>query len=157
MFFDLTSCVSPDNLPPPPPVATYIYPPGQFTETFTATCPADTSPAWREFDWQATIPGSANIVISAQTGDDTSSLRPAAPVLLATATTSTDTGPMGQNYDVALIETGLGGNGAFDQTHPFTRSGNILRVSIQMNPTTNQMAAPTLRQWKVQYDCVPSQ
>ncbi|HEX4340929.1 MAG TPA: hypothetical protein VH062_33705 [Polyangiaceae bacterium] len=157
MFFDLTSCVSPDNLPPPPPVATYIYPPGQFTETFTATCPTGTSPVWREFDWQAKIPNSANIVLSAQTGDDLANLRPGTAVLLATATTSTNTGPSGQNYDVALIEAGQGGNGAFDKTNPFTRSGNLLRVLIQLNPTMNQLQAPTLTQWKVQYDCVPSQ
>jgi hypothetical protein len=157
MFFDLTSCVSPDNLPPPPPVATYIYPPGQFTETFTATCAAGTSPAWREFDWQAKIPNTANIVFSAQTGDDLADMRPATAVVLATATTTTNVGPNGINYDVALIETGQGGTGAFDQTNPFTRSGNYLRVLIQLNPTMNQMQTPTLSQWKVQYDCVPSQ
>ena len=157
MFFDLTSCVSPDNLPPPPPVATYIYPPGQFTETFTATCASGTSVAWREFDWQAKIPPTAEIILSAQTGDDLAHLRPGTPVQLADAKTSTNVGPMGQNYDVALIETGQGGTGAFDQTNPFTRSGNVLRVLIQLNPTTTQLAAPTLLQWKVQYDCVPSQ
>jgi hypothetical protein len=158
MFFDLTSCVSPDNLPPPPPPASATgYAPATFTEDFTGSCPMGTTAAWREFDWQAQIPGGASIVVSAQSGNDASTLLPMAPLLLSKATTSTNTGPTGQNFDVALIDTGKGGTGAFNVASPPVLSRSLLRVTITLNPTADLLQTPTLLQWKVQYDCVASE
>jgi hypothetical protein len=158
MFFDLTACVSPDNLPPPPPpVAITTYGAATFTEDFTASCPVQTAPVWREFDWQAQIPNGANIVVAAQSGDDAAHLAPAVPLNLATATANTDTGPSGQNYDIAYIDTGVNGSGAFNTANPPVGSRNLLRVTLTLNPTPDQLAAPTLLHWKVQYDCAPAQ
>ncbi len=154
MFFDLTSCVSPDNAPPPPPTVTFTgYLPATFTEDFTSSCPAQTTPAWREFDWQSNIPTGASIVFSAQSGKDTSSLLPATPVHVATSSTSTAV----PNYDVALIDTGATGAGAFTTAKPRVLSNNVLRMTITLNPTPDLTAPPTLLSWKVQYDCVPSE
>src|SRR5205823_13763091 len=115
MFFDLTACVSPDNAPPPtPPNTPPFYSPATFTEDFVATCPKATAPVWREFDWQAKVPSGASIVLQAQSGDDATSLLPATPLQLATATTDTNTGVMSQNFDVSFIDTGRNGTGAFN-------------------------------------------
>jgi hypothetical protein len=157
MFFDLTSCVSPDNaVPPPPPTAITGFPPATFTEDFTAACMTPgTVPEWREFDWQAQIPPGANITFSAQTGASPTTLLPATPLLIDKATTSTNTGAMGTNYDIALLETGPKGTGAFDTANPKVVSGSLLRVTITLNPTFDYQQAPVLSQWRVQYDCVP--
>jgi hypothetical protein len=158
MFFDLTSCVSPDSATPPPPPFQYTgYPPATFTQDFVSMCPPATLPMWREFDWQAQIPLGANIVFSAQSGAMASTLLPPVPVLLATATTSTSTGPTMQNFDVALIDTGVKGSGPFDVAMPPVTSGNLLRVTITLNPTPDLQETPILNQWKVQYDCIASE
>jgi hypothetical protein len=158
MFFDLTSCVTPDSaLPPAPPLATK-YPPATFTVDFEATaCPPQTLPIWREFDWQAQIPMGASIVFSAQSGPTASTLLPTAPLLLYKATVPTDTGPMMSNFDVALIDAGPKGSGAFNVAMPPVVSGSLLRVTITLNPTPDSDQTPTLNQWRVQYDCGASE
>jgi hypothetical protein len=154
MFFDLTSCVTPDNLPPPQPTTTFTgYLPATFTQDFVSSCPAKTLPVWREFDWQASIPATSSIVFTAQSGADTSHLLPATPVSLATATQSTAL----PAYDVALVDTGSSNTGAFNLANPKVTSGNVLRVTITLNPTPDLLTAPTLLGWKVQYDCVPAE
>jgi hypothetical protein len=154
MFFDLTACVSPDNAAPPPPAVRIAgFPPATFTQDFLARCPPQTLPVWKEFDWQAQIPAGTNIVFSAQSGTTAATLLPAMPLLLATATTSTTTGPMMQNFDLAYIDTGPKGTGAFDVASPPVASASLLRVTITLNPTPDFQQTPTLNQWRVQYDC----
>jgi hypothetical protein len=161
MFFDLTACVSPDNLAPPPPVTVPTYGPATFVQDFTASCSDGNKPVWREFDWQASIPSPASgssIVIGAQSGPDLLHLLPATPVTVATTTTSTNTGSNGQNFDAALIDTGASHTapvGAFNTAQ--VESQNVLRITITMNPTADELKAPTLLQWKVQYDCAPAE
>jgi len=158
MFFDLTACVSPDNAPPPTPQNTPpFYSPATFTEDFVAACPKATAPIWREFDWQALVPNGASIAYEVRSGDDIMSLFPSMPLSLATATTSTNTGVMNKNYDVAFIDTGRNGSGVFNRANPPVASREVLRLRITLNPTPDRLQAPTLLQWKVQYDCVPSQ
>jgi len=158
MFFDLTACVSPDDLPPVDPQVLPGYEPATFIQDYTANCSEGTKPVWREFDWQASIPDSASIVITAQSGDTVATLKPAMPLTLATVTASTDVGS-GTKFDFALIDTGKGATtaGAFNTASPFVPSRNLLRLSITLNPTGDNLAAPTLLKWKVQYDCAPAE
>ena len=152
MFFDLTSCVSPDNATPPPPAVMLTgFPPATFTQDFTASCTAQpgTVPAWREFDWNATVPPGANIVFGVQTGADSTTLLPAAPLVVDTATTT----GTGADY----LETGPKGTGAFDAAKPPLVSGALLRVTITLNPTPDLQSPPVLNSWKVQYDCVAAE
>jgi hypothetical protein len=157
MFFDLTACVSPDNLPPPKPAVTGLFKPATFVQDFTATCKIDTVPVWREFDWQAEIPDGTSLDIFAQTGDSLAILAPTVPVQLAHSDTSTDTGPSKTSYDIALIDTGSDGKGAFSVATPRVLSKNLLRVTLTLNPSSDKQTAPRLSHWKVQYDCVPAQ
>ncbi|HTV02092.1 MAG TPA: hypothetical protein VMF13_16200, partial [Luteitalea sp.] len=111
---------------------------------------------WRDFDWQAVIPDGTSIEFAAQSGDDAATLMPASPALpvsIAKAIASTDTGPNKTNYDAALLDTGMGGQGAFNLADPPVLSKNLLRVLITLNPTTDKKTAPRLAHWKVQYDC----
>jgi hypothetical protein len=156
MFFDLTACVSPDNLPPPKPVTNPNYSPATFVEDFTASCPAETQVAWRDFDWQASVPDGTSIDFSAQSGESLAALLPDVPVAIAHASSSTDTGIDNINYDLAVLDAGLTGNGAFNTASPRVLSKQFLRVSVTLNPSADKSKAPRLQHWKVQYDCVPS-
>lgn len=157
MFFDLTACVSPDDLPPPKPVTSSDYRPASFVQDFTAACPYQTKPAWRDVAWQAVIPDGASIVLAAQSGVDIAELQPSMPLLIAEAKTSTDVGLAGQSYDVALIDTGAGGNGAFNTASPRVLSAHLLRLTLTLNPSETVNQPPRLIHWKVQYDCLPDQ
>jgi hypothetical protein len=160
-LFDLSSCVSPDGAPPPPPPTPVIaYYPVTFTEDFTATCPSGTHVAWREVDWQASIPSTASIVFSAQTADSAADGGPpdytsVQSVKIATATSST----LLPAWDAALIDiAGDGGTkGAFNAASPPVSSRQNLRLSVTLNPTSDMMSSPTLIQWRVLSDCPPTE
>ena len=149
MLFDLTACVSPDSWVPPTPTTQYY--PVTFVQDFTSTCGKGQRPAWREFDWQDSIPTTGSVVFSAQTADTAAALATAQVVPVATATTSTAL----PAWDVALLDTTTGG--VLRSATPPVISKNILRMTITLNPTTDKKAAPTLMQWKVQYDCVDAE
>jgi len=157
MFFDLTACVAPDNLPPPKPAIVTSYTTASFTQDFTASCAQGLAPYWREFDWQADVPSGTSIDFAAQSGPDAASLSPSAPLKLGSTTASTNKGPGGTNYDAVLIDTGKGGTAPFDVASPPVASQDLLRVTITLNPTTDKRSAPTLTAWKIQYDCLPAE
>jgi hypothetical protein len=159
MFFDLTACVSPDDLPPANPTVQSGYEPATFVQDYTANCRAGDQPVWREFDWQASIPNSASIVIAAQSGPTVATLAPAIPLTVATATSNTNIGYSGTNFDFALLDAGKGSTavGPFNAASPPVPSRNLLRLTITLNPTGDKLAAPTLIKWKVQYDCAPAE
>jgi len=149
MLFDLTACVSPDNWVPPAP--TTVYDPVTFTQDFTSTCGKGQRPAWRQFDWQDSIPSTASIVFAAQTADTLAALATAQVVPVATVTTSTAL----PAWDVALLDTTSGG--VLRTASPPVISKDILRMTMTLNPTADKKASPTLIQWKVQYDCVDAE
>jgi hypothetical protein len=164
LFFDLSACVTPDNSPPPgPPAPITKYYPVTFTVDFQSSCPSGTMVRWRQLDWQATIPATASIVFSAQTAPAAAdggipSYSGVQSVVLATATQTTPNLPSG--WDEALIDvTGLdaGALGAFNTASPPVTSAQDLRLSVTLNPTTDQTQAPTLIQWQVESDCPPSE
>ncbi len=164
MLFDLTACISPDTEPPPlPPSTPLVYDPATFTEDFTQMCPEGTRVVWQEFDWQATVPDGASIVFSAQTADpgldgavpDWTTVQSAA---LATATTST----ILPTFNAALLDTGPpvvdgGLNGAFSGAVPRIFSASQLHLTVTMNPTPDRTTPPTLIDWTVKSDCLPSE
>jgi hypothetical protein len=167
LLLDLTACISPDNTPPPPPAVTppppppsaTLYSPATFTEDFTSSCPPATRAVWRELDWQALVPNSASIEFSAQTAESVTDgggpdYSTAQLVPLATATM--DSGPAG---DRALIDTGTapGTSGAFNVAMPPVYSRSNLRLTVTLNPTSDQKAAPTLIDWQIKADCLPAE
>jgi hypothetical protein len=149
MLFDLTACVSPDSWVPPAP--TTVYSPVTFVQDFSSTCAKGQRPAWREFNWQDSIPSSASIAFSAQTADTLATLSAAQVVPVATATITTAV----PAWDTALLDTTTGG--VFASAAPPVISKSILRMTITLNPTTDKKAAPTLMQWRVVYDCVDAE
>jgi hypothetical protein len=133
MLFDLTACVSPDSWVPPAP--TTVYSPVTFVQDFSSTCAKGQRPAWREFNWQDSIPSSASIAFSAQTADTLATLSAAQVVPVATATITTAV----PAWDTALLDTTTGG--VFASAAPPVISKSILRMTITLNPTTDKKAA----------------
>ena len=86
MLFDLSACVSPDSWTPPVPGI--AFGPVTFNLDYTAQCPSDQRPIWRELDWQAQIPDTSNITFTVQTSDTQAGLATAQSAALATATTT---------------------------------------------------------------------
>jgi len=151
MFFDLTACVTSDAFSPPG--LTSLFNASTFSPPdYVATCALGSSPIWREVLWSATIPATASITFAAQSGATTSSLLPATPLTIVTTTKSTAV----SSTDVAYIDTGTTGTGAFNVSDPVVASDNILRLTITLTPTTDQLKAPTLLNWSIAYSCVPN-
>ncbi len=163
-LFDLSACVSPVGTPPPPPPSTTsIYDPVTFTEDFTSSCPTDKHVAWRELDWYADIPNTASIVFSAQTVNPPLDGGPpdyssAQSVLLFDATMSSPSSgqPNGVLIDVN-VPPDAAMPGAFNAAAPPVSSQADLRLTITLNPTSDMKASPTLIQWIVKSDCVPTE
>jgi hypothetical protein len=151
MLFDLTACVTPDTSPPPPPPI--VLKSSGFTEDYAATCAPGSAPRWRELRWQATVPSTASLDFSVQTGTSAATLAPASPLLAAHATTSTAM----PTLDVALLDTGATGTGIFSTQSPRIVSSSILRLTITLNPTTDQRDGPLLSAWTILYDCEPTE
>jgi hypothetical protein len=160
MFFDLTACRAAATTSAP-----LMFTPQTFTEDIPVTCPdpdggytdAGFFYTWRQVQWHALIPPTASIQFTVQTADaptdggtvDWASL-PSAPV--ATATTSS---PFNLPPDVANLDTGDGG--AFFAPMPPLVPGNLLHLTVTLNPTSDGLASPTLLWWGVTVDCTASE
>jgi hypothetical protein len=136
MLFDLTSCISPDWRPPGTP--TYRFPIA-VTRDYVAACPSGFAPKWRFFDWQTSTPGDTKILFQAQTGDTLAAATAMTPVTLATVTGPPITSWTGVDVGSALAPT---------------PSGDLLRLTIVIFPSTDGLSAPTLTAWRQAYDCV---
>ena len=165
MFFDLTSCVTPDTAPA---VQSVLLTPKTFSLDFVATCPSGTIPRWREFDYQASFPTAAagpysfpypadSIDFAAQTGSaaaDGGAFLPATPLQLGAPATTTTTLPA---YVQILLDTAPKGSGILTTATPPLASKADLRMWITLTPTADELSSPTLLNWKAQYDCPASE
>jgi hypothetical protein len=145
MLFDLAACVSPDSWTPPTPSTQYNA--ATFHLDFASCCPTGMLPVWRELQWQAQIPNTANITFTVATAADASSLGTATLVPLAQSFVDTTL----PNWDGAFIDTTAGS--AFFDASPQLASQKSLRIAVTLNPTTDLKASPVLSTWQVLYDC----
>lgn len=158
-FFDLSACVSPNGIVPQgPPAPITVYNPVTFTVNFTSTCPTGTHVAWRSISWQASIPATASIVFSAQTTNPPADGGPVSyagvqSVTIATATSANQNSSAG----IDLVSTDGGAAGAFELANPQVSSQSDLKLSITLNPTSDQKTPPTLIDWQVTSDCPSSE
>lgn len=142
MLFDLTSCLTPDYVPP----ATPTYYPVTVSREYVATCPAGSRPIWHFFDWKTITPGDSSISFSVRTGDTTAAVTAMSPLLLATVTGPPITTWTGA--DVAAL---------FAAQTPKVQHGLRLKVDITLTPTTGGTTAPTLVDWRQSYTCVATE
>jgi hypothetical protein len=127
------------------PVPTPFYTPATFTRDYEGTCPQGYHVIWRLFSWKGVTPGDSSIAVSAQTGLQISDLAAApsaslTPLLPAQCTAGYACGDVKVALD-ALPSV----------------SKQFLRVSMLLNPTSDNATPPTVSDWKQDYDCVPSE
>jgi hypothetical protein len=151
MLLDMTSCRS-----APAVAVVQTFSPATFIEDFASPCPPATKVIWRELDWQAVIPNSASIVFSAQTVAgplDGGAPDWAGVQVVPVATDTVSTMLPGSRFQ--FLDTG--GTGVFNTASPPVLSSDHLRLTITMSPTSDQSRAPTLLDWSVKADCIPSE
>jgi hypothetical protein len=115
---------------------------GEFVRDFKADCPRETRPVWRSFQWRATVPTGTSINFSAATAQVPAELS-AAPVVNAGTASPPPTSAWSNNpvqIDTELAAAGL-------------KSFEYLRVRMTINPSSDRLSAPVLKDWRVVYDC----
>lgn len=129
---------------PPPPLL--LYSPSVFTTTYTASCPAQTAPAWRFFYWESTTPVGTSIAFQAQTSSDGSTWGTAVSIGTALAPPVTTT-------------TWTSGTQTVDQALRAAQQVSLtyLKISGTLNPDSTGTLTPALTNWQLQYDCVASE
>ena len=140
-------CVS-GKCQPPPPIT--IYKPAQFTRDFVATCPVGQSPIWREVQWKGSIPASGSINFSVQTSKTEAGLStaplPSTPLLVTHATTADLVAFTTSSNAVAKVFVDAD---VLPQVY--------LRLTILLNPSSDNLSTPILTEWRQLFDCVDSQ
>jgi len=125
-----------------------IYTPQSLNREYIASCPYGTYPAWRFFEWQASIPTGSSIGYSIQTRQlATDAYKPTVALAMATATTTTAAGTWDRGPNTAGQVLSNANQAPLD----------YLQVTITFNPNPAGTAAPTLLNWRQVYDCLPSQ
>jgi len=138
MLFDLTSCLTPDYVPPASPTYTALT----VTRDYAATCPLGSRAVWHYFDWKTITPGDSKISFTVQTGDTTAKLTAMTALPLATVLGASVTSFAGADVAAVLKTAGV-------------PHGGQLRVTITLTPSTGGALAPTLVDWQQAYSCVP--
>jgi hypothetical protein len=155
MLFDLTSC----QTPPPAPITTSLFRPAAFTEDIVAQCDTGMQPLWRRLEWDASVPDSSFISFSAQTLQTPAD--GGAPDWTDAPTIALDTVVAATPEPGAVdLDTGDGGAllaGLSDAGDASTVPGDLLRLTVALNPTPDGLATPTLFSWQVLYDCVATE
>jgi hypothetical protein len=144
LLFQNTACAASSanasKVPPP------TYNRATYTRDYEGKCPQDTCPIWRFFDYETVDPLDSSITFAAQSAELAADLSsaPVAPLGVANAAKpNSPTAPPFKNY----VDDALTGAGS--------RSAHWLRVTMTLEPSSNHLAAPTLKAWQQSYDCFP--
>ena len=146
-----TVCVSGACATPPPIL---VYGPANFERTYTAVCGDGTKPVWRFFDWQTVTPGNSKIEIYAQSSASSTNFAtlPVAPTAVSTpgvvSLTTVSGAPVtvwtGRDVGAALIAAS-------------SKSQQYLKITARLVADTALTTAPTLKNWRQNYSCVPAE
>jgi len=129
------------------PITTTVAPPTTVDEVvYEATCPARTSPRWKNLTWNTTVPASSFIDFSVKVGTSSADLAARPYTLVGTSklgppntTTCSAFGPSPSCPVPLTDKLALGFN-----------QGRFLSLKVEANSTGG---APTVSDWKVTYTC----
>ena len=142
-------CISGTCQPPAPPLFFY---PAEFSRDYEGVCPENYRVKWTNFGLQALTPGPGGsgdytrVDVRAQVADARALLTAAASVPAGTLA--------GPPVNQALVFTNFDMSAALGAPQN-TRSW--IRVTMKLQPTADNKLAPTLVNWRQQYDCVPNE
>ncbi len=148
------------QVPTPPPTT---YSDGYFVRDYDATgiCPQGQNIQWGLWSWQTGTPSDTYIDFFVRTADTVGQLGSAAEdavlftdppgpgalngtdAIAQASPVDTQTGAA--NVDEALMNAG------------FARNKPVVRIISHLAPSTDQLSAPTLLAWNLQFDCVENQ
>ncbi len=140
---------------PPPPVIKYS--PGTFVRDYDATgmCPAGTTLRWSNWSWTTATPSTSQITFTVQAAASKAGLgvapkdainftNPPGPVILAGTPV---VAKVGTTKGAANVDTTLKDKGR-------DRASLFLRVTSNLTPSVDLLAAPTLLGWNMQFNCL---
>jgi regulation of enolase protein 1 (concanavalin A-like superfamily) len=133
------------TVPPPP----FLYADLVFTRDYQASCPSQTEPVWRFFDWQTVTPEDSDIKFYVATSATFAGL-PSTPVgptiaYLGRAAGAPITTWTGADVGAALTSIGQ------------SPSLTYVRIFVDFQPSSDLSQGPSLTQWRQQYDCEASE
>jgi hypothetical protein len=119
-----------------------------YEREYLAECPFGTHPAWRYFEWQATVPDGARLDFEVQTKlDEDSDYAPASPIGIGSTDETTPANSWQRSdttVDAALQAEDLA-------------SLPYLKLRITFVPTPDGDFPPVLNNWRQIYDCLPAE
>lgn len=122
-----------------PAASQYVEAP--FVRDYEAVCGPGEAPVWTLYLWKASTPDDSSIEFSAQTADTQGGLAGAPKVALATAKNQNN------NWNFTDVGSKL----------PQGVSKKYLRITALLKPSSDGTLAPSLSDWTMQYDCIPSE
>lgn len=141
LLFSANQCVG--DLHPLPPTVPMVR---EFVRDFEADCTQGEHPRWQLFSWQATVPTNTRIDFYGATADTQEELDQAQFAVIGLAEQSTTTWTASnRTIDNAIRQ---------DIVPPDT-SRRWLRVAAEFWP--NGANVPALQEWRVVFNCVPSE
>jgi len=133
------------------------YPPFSVSRVFDAKCPSGTSPRWNKFGYTTSTPDGTRVEFRLRAFDyDASGVCVAKNTITADPPTSIAIASTTGDPQVCTADSGE--SGCPKDLYNFLGAPNNTETCLQMDaygvPSAN--AAPTLYDWQVLYDCVPS-
>jgi hypothetical protein len=122
-----------------------------YRREFIAKCPVGLHPKWLEFEWQALIETGTSIDFGIQTRpDEDTNYEPSPPLHYGSATVTTPDGQWDtRNAQNPTVDKLLTDNDLLSQEY--------LLVTMTFKPNLDETRAPTLRNWRQIYDCIPAE
>jgi hypothetical protein len=133
------------------------YGAGEFVRTFESECEPGAHPVWRLFEWRADVPAGTQIVFDAQSAQTIADLEEAEFVEIGRATPDNsnlmDFTASEDEVDAILRAATKQDDPEYDGE----RSLEYLRITMRLTPSEDRLAAPTLRDWHLVYDCLDAE
>ncbi|MBX3228216.1 MAG: hypothetical protein KIT84_26675 [Labilithrix sp.] len=133
-----------------PPIPKYETP-GVFTRDYTNPCPSAHQVRWGTFEYKGTFPPGTSMVVRARTAgklaDGGAPSFAAAPAVTIGTATATATSWSFVPTPAATVHSFLVADGSTSQ--------DFLRIELELRPSADTTATPTLSDWRVNADCTP--
>ena len=119
------------------------YEAATFTREYVAECPTGQLPRWLVYTYHLTTGGDSKLTFSAQTSDNLDDLDAAKVVTLGSSTSDVVSPAAPESIDLGA---------AFDAAGVSKYLTN-LRMLVKLEPSSDGLIAPILRDWQVRYTC----
>jgi len=136
------------------PAQTLVYSTSHFASVYNgSTCPVGTLVSWVDVGLEALTPSSGGtnsaIAITAQVGTTSTVFTPSTPV--AVGTLSGPPANQSATWNNFPLSPALATISSQAEVEPY------LNVTLTLTPTNDKLAAPTIVDWRVRFDCLPSE